>query len=218
MKCKPSASIKSSCKGNTSCTISKKETRTSHNSISKKFDFTDLAEKGRLQYFYHSPQSLYPIRDILKHKTEPNIENDAENFDSKCLQKTNIIPFLKSNEKYLFLFTTCKNTELGKNYNKKKFIIGYIIKERFKNRYDENGNIFYAVQGKTKIFSFEDSFELKKDMKDIYNKKGENNARYFHRSLDEKRTKQILEHFNIHKPINKNILLNDIKKLKQLLK
>ncbi|KKN43011.1 hypothetical protein LCGC14_0707370, partial [marine sediment metagenome] len=49
------------------------------------FLFENLEDKGRLQYFFHSPSSELPIRDVLDeqkkgHKTEPHIEIGAENY------------------------------------------------------------------------------------------------------------------------------------------
>lgn len=91
------------------------------------FVFEGLDERGRLQFFFHSPSSSLPIRDVLNEqrsgcKTEPHIEIGAENFLNCCYQSNNIIPFLRSREKYLFLFTKCKNANLSQ-YNK-KLIVG----------------------------------------------------------------------------------------------
>lgn len=82
-------------------------------SLASNFLFENLEEKGRLQYFFHSPSSKLPIRDVLNeqkrgYKTEPHIEIGAENYINRCYQSNNIMPFLKSKGKYLFLFTTCK--------------------------------------------------------------------------------------------------------------
>jgi hypothetical protein len=64
----------------------------SYKSISAEF----LEEKGRLQFFFHSPSSELPIRDILNehgkgHKTEPHIEIGAENYINCCYQSNNIV-------------------------------------------------------------------------------------------------------------------------------
>ena len=54
-------------------------------------NFSDLEETGRLHFFYHSPSSQLPVRDVLdeqKHgyKTEPYIEKCAENYCLECYQ------------------------------------------------------------------------------------------------------------------------------------
>ena len=64
------------------------------------FHFTDLDETGRLHYFYHSPSSDLPIRDVLGEqgagrKTEPYLERNAENY-CRCCWQPNIVGFLKS--------------------------------------------------------------------------------------------------------------------------
>ena len=129
------------------------------NSISKDntnhFQLEGLRETGRIQFFYHSPSSELPVRDVLSeqkkgHKTEPHIEIGAENYISPCYQSNNIIPFLKSDNKYLFLATNCK----WKNHKHfgKKVIVGFIIKKGFAKT--EAGH--YAVIGDTFIYSFDD--------------------------------------------------------------
>ena len=131
-----------------------------------------LKEKGRLQYFYHSPSSELPIRDVLNeqkqgHKTEPHIEIGAENYWYACYQSNNIIPFLKSDEKYLLLFTTCKNKTLTEFYGK-KYIVGYIEKQTMgespkhqKSSCQKTGvKSKRFVKGNTFLFNFSDSISL----------------------------------------------------------
>lgn len=120
-----------------------------------------LEETGRLQFFYHCSSSSLPIRDLLRRrKTEPHIEKRAENYICKCLYWNNILPFLKSPEKYLFLFTTCKSSKKKfpemSRYRERRFIVGYIKKENAPWRYDH-----YAVQGETKLVAFEDAMPIK---------------------------------------------------------
>jgi len=117
-------------------------------------------KRGRLHFFYHSPSSELPVRDVkgeqgAGQKTEPYIEKDAENYYVCCYQN-NIRAFLRSTEeRYLFLCTTCMNEELAGQYDK-RFIVGYIEKgkciRRTKNR--------VAVQGPTKLCSFRDAYPL----------------------------------------------------------
>jgi len=126
------------------CKEKKRNCQRTHNKKSvisvlgeKEIASKNLREKGRLQYFYHSPSSELPVRDVLGEqkakgksvgqKTEPHIEIGAENYINCCYQRKNIVPFLKSEEKYLFLFTTCKCQNLKVHYGE-KFVVGYIIK------------------------------------------------------------------------------------------
>lgn len=143
---------------------------------SDEFIFDNLEENGRLQFFFHSPSSELPIRDVLdeqgkKWKTEPHIEINAENFISCCYQQNNIVPFLKSKEKYLFLFTTCRN----KKFYGERFIVGYIVKQGLIDcdckQLIKQGYIdcvkcvnqhHYAVKGVTKLFRFKDAYPLEK--------------------------------------------------------
>jgi hypothetical protein len=147
----------------------------------------NLAETGRLQFFYHSPRSKYPVRDVTNEqgqgwKLEPHIEKNAENYYDECYQN-NIIPFLCSDEKYLFLFTNCKN---GNTYRGKQVIVGYIVKENgFRRPNKDGGGFHYAVQGETKLFSFQDAFPLERLV--------QSKVRMKKCSLEE--TKTILNHF-----------------------
>jgi len=173
------------------------------------FNFSELTDKGRLQYFYHSPSSKLPIRDVFGAqgagcKTEPHIEIKAENFVNKC-QQPSIIGFLKGDEKYLFLFTrhAC-NSE--KEHYKQYFIVGYIVK----GNYIDRGN-HYAVIGETKLFSFENAFPLDK----IERFKGLENARYIKKKLLGEETKRIVEHFKDKENILKECV-DEIKKLERL--
>ncbi|HDZ16839.1 MAG TPA: hypothetical protein ENH75_01020 [archaeon] len=128
------------------------------------FLFENLEDKGRLQYFFHSPSSELPIRDVLDeqkkgHKTEPHIEIGAENYINKCYQPNNIVPYLKSKGKYLFLFTTCKVK--GHKYFNKKCIVGYISKKEYLIILEKNcTESHYAVLGDTYLFSFNNSLPI----------------------------------------------------------
>lgn len=175
------------------------------------FNFENLTETGRLQYFFHSPLSKLPIRDITNEqgrgpKSEPYIEKYAENYCSRCYQSNNIIPFLRSNEKYLFLFTTCKNSSLGDFYNK-RFLVGYIVKERKVERHDNEGN-FFAVQGETKLYSFSDSYPLS----ELFDKETIKYIRM--RILSKKETGMILKHFEDKTNVLRSCL-NDLNRLKK---
>jgi hypothetical protein len=155
-------------------------------------NFSDLEEKGRLHFFYHSPSSELPVRDILNkqnegHKTEPYIEKNAENYCCECNQ-ANIRGFLKGGEKYLFLFTTCRNEQskhLGKVY-----IVGYIEKQRYELR--PGG--FYAAIGPLKLFSFDDAYYLGKSG-------SHSNPRQLQKKLNRAKTKHILDQFEDKKDI-----------------
>lgn len=124
--------------------------------IEKSFRLEPLSREGRLQFFYHCPQSALPVRDVVgKRKKEPHIEKNAENYCVECYQN-NIVGFLKSQEKYLFLFTKCASREPAlQRFRGKRFIVGYIMKERWLWR-----GSHYAVQGFTKMVPFEHAFPL----------------------------------------------------------
>lgn len=155
-------------------------------------NFSDLEEKGRLHFFYHSPSSKLPVRDVLNkqkhgHKTEPYIEKCAENYCGECNQ-ANIRGFLKSNEKYLFLFATCRCK--GSKHLGKVCIVGYIEKKRHELR--PGG--FYAAIGPLKMFSFKDAWPLGESRYD-------NNPRQMQKKLSPGKTQQILDHFKGKKNI-----------------
>ena len=123
------------------------------------FQIPGTKETGRLHFFYHCPCSQLPVRDVLGiqghgRKTEPYIEKCAENYCQECVQK-NIVGFLKSKEKCLFLFTTCRNTSF---YNK-RFIVGYIRKDRARLRRGY-GRKWWSVQGIIKIVAFDEAYLL----------------------------------------------------------
>jgi hypothetical protein len=148
-------------------------------------NLTDLDETGRLHYFYHSPSSDLPIRDVLGEqgagrKTEPYLERNAENYRRCCWQR-NIVAFLKSTGKYLFLFTKCARKE--SKHKDKLYIVGYIRKERC---IDRGG--FWAVAGKTKVYSFEDAFPLRR-------LSPATNARHVRRVLTKRQTECVLQSF-----------------------
>jgi len=116
-----------------------------------------LEETGRLHFFYHSPLSSLPIRDVTgRHKSEPHIEKNAENYCVKCLQE-NIVGLLKSKGKYLFLFTRCMKR--GTPHFDKRYVVGYIVKDRWLRR-SHRSKTHFAIQGRTKLVSFENAFPL----------------------------------------------------------
>lgn len=150
----------------------------------------DLQDTGRLQFFYHSPCSILPVRDVLGeqghgYKTEPYIERNAENFCSWCRQCEDIQPFLKSRAKYVFLFTTCRNRRLTKY--RAVCVVGYIRKDRCQLRLHGG----YAVIGETKLYSFEDALVLCRD----------GNPRHIKRMVGRDKTCRLLDHFDGRKNI-----------------
>jgi hypothetical protein len=157
--------------------------------LEQEFRVTGLNPAGRLQFFYHCPQSALPIRDVIgKKKKEPHIEKNAENYCVECYQN-NIQSFLKSPEKYLFLFTKCVSKEpaLRKFYGQ-RLIVGYITKERWLPR---RGH--YAVQGFTKVVPFQAAFNLSKF--------GPRARHWRVRKFDERETSVIWEHLRSAKNI-----------------
>lgn len=152
---------------------------------SLEFNLTHLDKTGRLHYFYHSPSSPLPIRDVLGEqgagqKTEPYLERNAENYCRCCWQR-NIVAFLESSGKYLFLFTKCARKE--SKHKDKRYIVGYIRKERC---IDRGG--FWAVAGKTKVYSFDDAFPLRR-------LSPATNARHVRRVLTKRQTARVLDSF-----------------------
>lgn len=164
---------------------------------------SNLQEKGRLQYFFHSLSSTLPIRDILDeqhqgHKTEPHIEIGAENYINKCYP-VNIRKFAEGDEKYLFLITTCRNKEMNKKINERfgrnetnQFIVGYIVKEKV---FEIDGRI--CIKGPTFIYSFEESMLVKdlfhKNFSQTGNKKTLSLLRKS--AVNKNKTEKILNHF-----------------------
>lgn len=121
------------------------------------FEPSRLGNKGQLQFFYHAPESELPVRDIVgRSKTEPHIEQQAENYCNECYQN-NIRGFLKNDDRrYLFLFTNCQNSDLEEHYNQ-RYIVGYIEKEHKLDMGDH-----WATQGRTRLVRFEDAVPLSK--------------------------------------------------------
>lgn len=134
----------SGCKGNTD------------GEIVSRTEFKDnrIGEEGRVISFHHEPSSEYPIRNVSeKNKTEPCIEEEAENFHNECYQN-HVEYFLDSKrEKYLFLMTTCQNDYL-EQYGE-KFIVGYVEKGE---KLDMGDHL--AVRGTTRIVSFEEALRI----------------------------------------------------------
>lgn len=178
-------------------------------------DPRSLEETGRLHFFYHSPDSHFPIRDVRDsqgrgRKTEPYIEKQAENYCVPCLQ-SNIRGFLKSKEKYLFLFTR-RSDDAGDG---ERYVVGYLTEKRCLHRTrrkEARVNRWWAAQGQIKLVSFENAFPLNR----IVGKKSA--LRYVRfKKLDEKKTAQILRHFRR----KENILaacLSEVERLKTQLK
>ncbi|MBS1515469.1 MAG: hypothetical protein JSS63_10570 [Bacteroidetes bacterium] len=166
----------------------------------------NLKEKGRIKFFFHSPHSSLPIRDIHLGKTEPHIEKNAENYCSRCYQNETIQPFLISDEKYLFLFTT--NRDSKSPYNNYRYIVGYLEKQNYK-KIEEN---HYSVIGKINLYNFKDAFPLI----DIVLKKDKvRNYRVL--KIDTDKTTKILEHFKTKTNIYDSCL-EEIIRLKNLVK
>ncbi len=168
----------------------------------------DLDETGRLQYFYHSPSSNLPVRDVLNqrgqgHKTEPYLEKQAENYCSRCMQG-NIRKFLGSRGKYLFLVTRCMWKGFKKHF-RSHYIIGYIRKSKARG-YEWRLGGFYAVLGEAKIYSFPDAYRLK----------SMRNFRHVPRKVDKRQTATILDHLGNGENIL-NRCLNELKRLKKRL-
>ncbi|PIN70145.1 hypothetical protein COV93_02715 [Candidatus Woesearchaeota archaeon CG11_big_fil_rev_8_21_14_0_20_43_8] len=148
-----------------------------------------LAEEGIVKYFFHSPSSRLPIRDVLNeqgagHKREPHIEAGAENYLTGCYQR-NVRNFAFSDRRYLFWVTMCRNR--GLEQNGRQFVVGYLDKKEVLERGDH-----LAVRGDVHLYSFSDAILVS----DIFDWKS------FTRPLlnsvpfiDKRRTKKILACF-----------------------
>ena len=165
----------------------------------------NLDETGRLHYFYHSPSSDLPVRDILDelgegYKTEPHLEMNAENYCGKCMQP-NIKGFLQSGEKYLFLATRCMRKE--STHFRKLYVVGYLLKQHYELRRGR----FYAVFGDTRLYKFDDAYPLHPPTA---------NFRHFDRKLNHGKTIDILEYFDEKKDIFGKCL-KEVRKLQKRL-
>lgn len=161
----------------------RRSVRTSDDFIAK---LTNLEQTGRLHFFYHSPVSSLPVRDVLNkqhhgYKTEPYIEKSAENYCCECNQAS-IRGFLRSSEKYLFLTTTCRNKESG--YEGKICVVGYIVKRKHVPRRPG----LHAVTGDMRLYPFRDSYKLEMSA-------SRNNPRQLPKKCDERTTGRIRNHF-----------------------
>jgi hypothetical protein len=174
--------------------------------LEEEFRVTGLQPTGRLQFFFHCPHSALPIRDVIGNKkTEPHIEKNAENYCRECYQN-NIRGFLKSREKYLFLFTTCSSREPAlRKYYGKRLVVGYIIKKRGLRRRTSEG-IHFAVQGSTKMVPFESAFNLSKF--------GPRARNWRMKSFDERETSLIREHLDLAKNIRTKCI-DELERLKK---
>lgn len=149
----------------------------------------ELIEKGRLQYFYHAPSSKLPVRDLLNeqgrgYKTEPHIEAGAENLWKPCFQSNNILPHISSQERYLFLMTTCRNRAVKSVYGQKS-VVGYIDKKGWGAHTVDDQNISF-VFGDVKLFGFENALPLSRLGYSSWTRV---------KLVDEDETQKILNHF-----------------------
>lgn len=184
---------------------------------SEKFKLKNLKQRGMLQYFYHSPSSELPIRDVLGEnrirgksvgkKTEPHIEIEAENYLNDCYQ-SNIRRFLLSDAKYLFLLTTCKRIEMEEHGN--QFIVGYMIKEEWGFGVGRRENSVF-VKGPTRLFAFRHALSSK----ELFGRNLDRPGIRHNLWVDESKTDRILEHLGRSSiPLKKCV--QEIKRLDQI--
>jgi len=164
------------------------------------FDRSELGGKGQLKWFFHSPHSEYPVRDIVNRgKTEPYIEQEAENYCNHCYQP-NVRTFAESDSRrYLFLFTRCENEDLHEHRERR--IVGYIDKKR---KLDMGDHV--AAQGDVTLVAFEDSVDLV----------GIVDSPTYVRSevLDEETTQRLVDYFDGQENILEDCL-EEVKRLKR---
>jgi hypothetical protein len=179
-------------------------------------NMTSLEETGRLHFFYHSRDSSLPVRDVLKRhgkgpKKEPHLEKSAENYCVPCLQK-NILGFLSSSEKYLFLFTTRSDLRGDKN----RYVVGYLRKRRclLRSHLDEKGRSqdHFAVQGPIKLVSFAEAFRLR----DLSGLSESASVHLRFKKLTGDQTSELLEHFENGKDIFSECL-REVRRLRKRL-
>lgn len=178
---------------------------------SDKIDVNTLKEEGMLQYFYHSPLSKLPVRDVSNelgkdHKTEPHIEIGAENYLLDCYQH-NIQRFLLSDAKYLFLLTTCRNKQL--NQFGDQYIVGYIIKEDWGYAQDKGRKNSIFVRGSTKLFEFRYSISSK----ELFGKNLDRGGIMHNLWIKKEKTTKILMHLNRHPSIPIKRCIQEINRL-----
>ncbi len=165
-----------------------------------------LDETGMVQFFYHSPSSTLPIRDVLGEmkrgmKTEPHIEIGAENYWARCYPR-NIKKLAEGNEKYLFLVTTCRNKTIKEHYGN-QYIVGYIIKKEFMDR-----GGFYCVKGPTRLFSFNNSVKVTELFPQNFDQ-----VRFSHNpNVNKSKTQKILKRFKY----KRNILKQCVQEIKRV--
>lgn len=182
--------------------MSSRETHPDRNDI----QLTELKEKGRTQFFHHSPDSVLPVRDLVRRgKTEPYIEyglergiNDgsiigAENFCNSCVPQA-IASHLVTDERYLFLVTNPQHKNIGKQ------IVGYIRKEDFVDRGEH-----YAVIGSVHLYAFEDAYPTADLPKKVQRSEV---------TIGQEETEEILRHFKSKKEITVQCL-EEIQRLKE---
>lgn len=171
-------------------------TRAISTDFNNEVNLKNLVKEGMLQYFYHSPLSVLPIRDVtdeLGHgrKTEPHIEIGAENYLSDCYQ-SNIKRFLLSNAKYLFLLTTCQNRKLNSHYGT-QYIVGYIVKEGWGFGQGKRKNSVF-VKGKVRLVEFQNAVPSK----ELFGTNLDRGGIRHNLFVKKKRTDKILKRLNGH--------------------
>ncbi len=87
----------------------------------------NYTDTGRIQNFVHYPGSELPLRDF-RTRTEPHIEVGAAGYARPEMQGA-IRSFCRSNERYLFLATRCRNRVAGeREFFGRWFVTGYIAR------------------------------------------------------------------------------------------
>lgn len=166
----------------------------------------EFAKQGLVQYFYHSPSSMLPIRDVLDeqcqgNKTEPHIEIGAENFLNSCYQR-NIQRLASSDMRYLFLITRCANPQIQDFYSR-QMIVGYMDRRATGQNKDRT-----FILGDTFLFSFQDSVLTK----DIFGFSFNRPRLLARPDVNPKKTAELLDRFS-GKP---NVLEDCLEEIKRL--
>lgn len=173
-----------------------------------------LVQTGMVQYFFHSPSSELPVRDVLNEqgkgcKTEPHLEERAENYIKPCYQ-ANIRRFAASDRHYLFLITKCRNKKLEQC--QQQLVVGYIVKEKIIPRPSSDDGYHLAVQGPTFLYHFADAVSVK----DLFGQSFTRPLLLSNPAVDEEKTAFLLHSFAEKENIY-NLCLKEVKRLKRLL-
>jgi hypothetical protein len=156
-------------------------------------DRKSLSLKGRVQSVITSTESPWAVRNVIGGerglKTEPHLEAGlglaSENLLKFCYQ-SNIRSFIKSDERYLFLLTVCRNPDFPNLFGK-RLITGFIDKRGYGYRFNDKGEKRWFVFGDSYVVGFPDAVPVTELGYNSYIRV---------QKIDEERSARILERFS----------------------